>query len=412
MSNPQKITNPSLHSSNGRQVRVNLVLALCLFGGLICSALLGFILVQDDTDRNEISPLLFGRLIEPINDCKLRLLGRSGWRKAYGGDVLFAEEAVFVGDDSAATIQLDDGGSLRLDEQSLVVLDKSGFRRFVDIHSGRVSAMSSTIGIDLRLGTSTVSIDPGEAVIANRDGDKLSIQSLNGEVDLSVKGKKLRLSSKSISEITDGNIARRSIEVQLIAPANSSIVYQVARQPQGIVFRWSPRRERLILVVSRDRVGTERVIEQQVEDTEYHVEGLEPGAYSWWLIDDTEHRQVSAMRSFSVVTLQSPKCSVPPDEAMIVLSAGNLLTLGWTLPMAATSFSIDLANDPSFSQLVLTHQTTSSHWTLSSLAEGTYYWRVTATYRGFQQLTSVSSSFRVITRTVPNAPYVLRTEVE
>jgi len=391
--------------------RVDLVIALFLIAGLVGSVTWGILLFASDTDHSGVSHYAFGHLDEPVNLCRLRPLGRLGWHMASSGDTLFVEDAVFVGNDSAATIQIDEGGNLRLDEQSLVVLGLAGEKKSVDIRTGRVSVTSIVGGLELQLGESSVRIDPGEEVTVYREGETVGVEPKSGEVDIFVGGERLRLTPQNVIEITEGRLTERALEVYLAAPEDTSTVYQIGEQRQEIPFRWSLGREGFILVVSRDRAGTQRVIEQEVSNTEFRVDGLPPGAYTWW-IADTNGRPVSAVWSFIVVALRPPECYVPSDAALVVLPTGHLLTLGWTLPTAAMGFRIELASDPSFTQIIQHHQTTDSHWTLSKLAEGTYHWRVIATYRGSQQLTSAPSRFRVVSSAVPDAPNVLRPEVE
>ncbi len=325
---------------------------------------------------------------------------------------------VFLTEDMSAAVELEDGyatvdssdseNGLTLSSGGVQVAVKSG----TSLSAGSVAQDSDgrSAGAAGAAGTSggtkglSVQVLKGSASVQNTDGTSLAIR----------QGEELNMN-------TDGTNATVSTKPTLTVYAplrNEKILYHT-QGATNVHFSWSNTEENAVLQISADKDFKDvlyRLSSDGLNETDIK---LESGTFFWKI--DSSAEGVSEQQAINDGQLKTGKIqviqSLPPSQ---VAPAENYtygyrtrnpaVRIIWTESPYASTYKLEVSRNPQMTNPVIEQRTSTTSSIISTLSEGTYYWRVTPYYtlnkKGFAEPSEIRS-FRIERKGNLTAPELL-----
>jgi hypothetical protein len=171
-------------------------------------------------------------------------------------------------------------------------------------------------------------------------------------------------------------------------PQNNS-TYSYFRNTPPIYFNWpsSTLATSYTLEVSNERSFNEKTVSRNVTTPSLMVDTLEEGTYYWRVISvygfgGSRSTLDGAVQTFQIVknsSIDTPEQASPEPDYTISEEYfdRNQLTFIWNPNNDIPSYTLQVATDPSFTQIAYERETTTPNISLSNpLEPGNYYWRL------------------------------------
>jgi len=349
-------------------------------------------------------------VFQAVGDLKRRPGETLGWQRLVKGMGIFDADAVFVPPGGAGALRFDDGTELFLDERSLVVVEHAPRGRRLTLRQGALSGRvgASGLSLDTPAGRATVEASSEVRVVLGQSVAELSVRRgsvLMGPARTVLAGQRAVAGSQGVELLPPW-------PVELVAPeAQWHKVF--SGSPGDVELRWSGAlphgarvqlaHDRLFAFVDRDLV---------VQGTSLMVERPTPGV-TWWRVLDERGRPISEARRFVLVEDVPPAAIAPAEGEVVLAPPGAVVAFGWTSRADAERYRLELAASPAFEPVVRSEEVTQpSARVVLGLSEGVWYWRVRSIDAAEPGAASKPSRFRLIHRAIPNAPELLKPEIE
>ncbi|HET6343554.1 MAG TPA: FecR domain-containing protein, partial [Myxococcota bacterium] len=142
---------------------------------LACAALLAVVLLLvfrppgggSATGRGELPPVI-GVLSSQTQDVRRRMDGMLVWNAIRRGDVVHDGDGIYVGEGGAATVDINDGARIYIDDKSLIILRPlpkegraGGAAMAVDLVQGGASGSTANGPLAIRTGDTALSVEGG-----------------------------------------------------------------------------------------------------------------------------------------------------------------------------------------------------------------------------------------------------------
>ena len=275
---------------------------------------------------------------------------------------------VFLRDDNTASVELEDGYATvdSSDSENGLTLSSNGMQ--VAVKSGSSLSAGSSSQESL-----SVQVLKGNASIQSSDGTAMALR----------QGEELNLASNGAAAIP----SRPALSVY--APLRNEKIMYHEQGAKDVTFRWNNDIQNTLLKISNDKdfkdvlysLSSEGITETQIK--------LNAGTYYWQL--DGSDKDMSVQQAENEGLIKSGKIqviqSLPPNP---IAPAQNYsygyrtrnpaVRLIWTESPYATTYKLEISKNSSMTNPVIEQRTSTTSSIISSLGEGTYYWRVTPYY--------------------------------
>lgn len=275
---------------------------------------------------------------------------------------------VFLRDDNTASVELEDGYATvdSSDSENGLTLSSNGMQ--VAVKSGSSLSAGSSSQESL-----SVQVLKGNASIQSSDGTAMALR----------QGEELNLASNGAAAIP----SRPALSVY--APLRNEKIMYHEQGAKDVTFRWNNDIQNTLLKISNDKdfkdvlysLSSEGLTETQIK--------LNAGTYYWQL--DGSDKDMSVQQAENEGLIKSGKIqviqSLPPNP---IAPAQNYsygyrtrnpaVRLIWTESPYATTYKLEISKNSSMTNPVIEQRTSTTSSIISSLGEGTYYWRVTPYY--------------------------------
>ena len=179
-------------------------------------------------------------------------------------------------------------------------------------------------------------------------------------------------------------------QMELNSPLDNS-VFSYRKELPSLRFNWKndDYAESYKMEVSRTQDFASPLITESLNSTSYTTASLDKGKYYWrvtpyYTVNSIGYAEASPVFSFEIEereALTEPALSLPADDAKIVLGeAEQNVIFSWKSDVKADDYSIELSENAEFTKvrqtIKATKTTVGEHFTIKTLPEGTYYWRV------------------------------------
>ena len=305
---------------------------------------------------------------------------------------------VFLTEDKTATVELEDGyatvdssdaeNGMTLSSNGVQVAVKSG----TSLSAGSVAqAGPGATGANAGVKGLSVQVLKGSASVQNADGTSLAI----------AQGEELNMNTQGASPIP----AKPALTVY--TPVRNEKILYHTQGTTDVHFSWSNTVASTVLQISKDKDFKDvmyRLNSDGLNETDIK---LEAGTYFWKL--DGSEDGVSEQQAINDGQIKSGKIqviqSLPPSQ---VAPAENYsygyrtrnpaVRIIWTESPYASTYKLEVSRSPQMTNPIIEQRTSTTSSIISTLGEGTYYWRVTPYYTlnkvGFA-LPSETRSFKI-----------------
>jgi hypothetical protein len=301
-----------------------------------------------------------GHLSQADRDVRRKISKQFMWRSARPKDRLHIGDSVFTGQNSKVTIDLKDGRTLTLQENSLVVFNTTGDQLSLDLRFGQVSGqISGCLKMTLK----------GEEREVCGDGSELKLDS-DGVVQKKIE-----------PQLKDG--------ISWIASPPAEFFHYKNNMPMRLSWKSELKFGRFKVQFSRQPDFRETAYEVRTRTREVITRGY-PVTGDYFIRiqgEDIKGRAIafSKPQKISIRELQPPVITTPLAQAKTripknvdgELLQSNQIAVEWTYPLKNTRFDFQISQKKDFSELLLETQVISGFQSLTPpLESGQYYVRV------------------------------------
>lgn len=231
---------------------------------------------------------------------------RNIWLQRNKGESLYSGEVVKTEQNSSCQINLDHGDKIKLNEKSMIVLNKSLGNIDLELVSGKLFIDQKKGKISLKANGEKIDLTQAK-VSLNKEQESLKIQVLEGEVDF--QGKKVKEGEELIK--TEDLIEVKKSKIITTSPINDKIFY-VGDKDISINFNWNEENTKNIGIIIY-KSGKQLVSQKTRNNFNY---SFSEGEYSWKVISDDYSTDLSY---FKVKKIKAKEIAFPEKEQIFYL---------------------------------------------------------------------------------------------
>lgn len=316
---------------------------------------------------------------------------------------------VFLTEDKGAAVELEDGyatvdssdaeNGMTLSSGGVQVAVKSG----TSLSAGSVSQDAAAAAGGRSASGLSVQVLKGSASLQNADGSTLAIN----------QGEELNMSTGTAQTIP----AKPALTVY--APVRNEKVLYHTQGATDVHFSWSQTAAATMLQISKDKDFNDILYSLNSDGLNETDIKLEAGIWYWKLDaseDGVSQEQAitdGQIKSGKVQVIQSlPPSPVAPAEnySYGYRTRNPAVRIIWTESPYASTYKLEISRNPNMNNPVIEQRTSTTSSIISTLDQGTYYWRVTPYYtmnkKGFAAPSEVRT-FKVERKGELTAPELL-----
>lgn len=305
------------------------------------------------------------------------------WEDVEPKTPVYPYDWVMTKEKSDARITLNNGIKVDMDPESMVEIDETRDGVGLILRDGTVRADTR----DAKSGTITaadgtrIDLERGEAQIST-DGQSLSVDVKEGKATLRNGGHETRAQAGEVINKTQTGVSKARTVIQLKSP-QQEIVLDDPERPVDFVFEAPQGSDNCRIHINAGKKN-ERVVSVRAGTT--HSERLSDGTYHWRATCQAAGEQVSSgtgvfrMRPAARFALVSPLAG-----ETVTANNAETLTLRWR---SEGKVRVELAENPAFSPVIRSSESSSTALPVPNLKPGRYYWRVTSLSDGNRRLQS------------------------
>jgi len=395
-------------------IQDGLLAALCVVGvTLAATALLRP--APGRGDAAGIGPAL-ATITSVVSTVRLRPATTLVWNQVAPLDAAFESDVLFVPADGAASLRFTDGTELRLDPNTLIILEPpitDDAPPTIDLREGSVVGESGDTGLEIRSESGNITIAKSSRVHVVRGKRGTRVRVLEGRAKLETRAGADTVSEHELGGFDDTGALQPSERppVTLVSPAPQDQV-DISKN-NAVLLRWRADAEQTYtLEITRDLEFTTKLLKTRLPagTSEYRFEVDVPGTY-WWRFVDDDGTARSAPSSFHARVAAPPVLIFPQMNQVVLAPPDRGLVFTWSFVEGCSAYLIEVARDKELSTVVLSEKVDGPQlWVGHGLDEGHYYWRVRANGCGPAPF-STAGRFRLISKPLLDAPTAMDAEI-
>jgi len=345
-----------------------------------------------------------GTVVIKKNTVQRRISDRVLWDRLANESPVYLGDIIRVANVSAATLIIEDN-SIDLDENTLIRINHSSDGKGLQLvlNEGTLSiatgAEGTNISLDLKGRQVQVAPDTVLSAIVNDSGG-ISLQVSEGNAQIVAENGMVReiTSGNAINVNADGT-ALSTRTVVVTQPAPNARYVKSTKEPLPVNFSWNRinlgSEEKLRMEISSDRNFSRIINVIENLDTQAQAQ-FDAGSWYWRLLYDDA---VLSAGRLTIADGSGPELQNPVFNSLISYSDKvPVINFQWMETLEANSYIFEISSTADFSNTQIRRQSSSASITISSLREGTWYWRVRpvfpSAFNGISNF-STASFFRI-----------------
>jgi RNase P/RNase MRP subunit p29 len=389
-----------------------LLAGLCVVGVTLAA----MALLRPATGRGDTAGRALATVTSVVSAVRLRPATTLVWNQVTPLDTAFESDVLFVPADGAASLRFTDGTELRLDPNTLIILEPrtdDDTRPAIGLREGSVVGESGDTGLEIHSESGDITVAKSSRVHVVRGKSGTQVRVMEGRADLETAA-----GTRSVSEHELGGFDGAGT----LQPNERPPVTLISPPPQGrvdisnnkpVLLKWRVEGKRAYtLQVARDFEFTTKILETRLraETVEHHLEVEQAGVY-WWRFVDNDGSAQSAPSSFHARAAAPPVLIFPQMNQVVLAPPDRGMVFTWSFVEGCPAYLIEVARDGEFSTVVLSEGVEGPQlWVGHGLDEGHYYWRVRADGCGPAPF-STAGRFRLISKPLLDAPTAMDAEI-
>ncbi|MFW6364994.1 MAG: FecR domain-containing protein [Spirochaetota bacterium] len=315
------------------------------------------------------------------------------WERLRNNSPVYNFDAIRTDTGSLAVINMDDGTSLELDEETMVILQKSQRGLDIDFEQGGISAKtseSSSGKLNIKSGDTSVALASGGLNMAKTGEEELNVNVESGSAELTASGQTTQIDPTKAATVTGGAAAISEVNIRLLTPQASKNIVSQGAAP--VTFSWQlESAERSTLQVSMRKDFSSLIADRSfTAESPSATISLDEGIYYWRVVSGNSQ---SVMRRLAVVTENRPIILRPFNrQNFIYRTKRPLVTFKWNGAESAYTYKVEISSNSDMSNPLQRFQTYDNLVSTDELGPGTWHCRVTALYNLGNERKEVAST--------------------
>ncbi len=280
---------------------------------------------------------------------------------------------------SAASIRLNSGAEISLDEDTMIVLiaDEKGVK--INFDRGTVSAKSGKTPEKISLNTrdASISMNRGELAV-KKDAGSVDVNVSSGEAQIDTgKGDVKKIDVGASALVVNGKTeVRKNIVIPEYPNANTCFV--TFKGSENISFKWkSDSSAGETIQLSKDSGFSDIVYSAKAAGGK-HEFSVVPGDYYWRVTAGTD---ISPVRKFSLFRDTLPGQVYPKNgENVTVTGIGGYVSFKWIGSEYAVANDFEISQNRDMTKGVKNLKVSNNTVSVDGIPAGTLYWMVTRKY--------------------------------
>ena len=368
---------------------------VCVFGVALNSLLFykNFFRALTKLNEEPIATITF-----KYKTAQRKFLDRVVWDRLRQDSPVYNGDTIHTSSMAEATIWFSDGNVMDLSENTMAQVflsEGKALRAELSDGSAVFDSSGAQEGMTLSANGISVKLEKGSSVSAkstasdSSEQKNLSLQVMSGTASVQNKNGSEKAVSvgqgDSLVLLESGNV--KKLSVKMIEPVQNAKILYHSEGSKKVDFKWQTEnsgseKTSALLLVSSDKNFKDivyRFFSEKQSDVNFD---LAPGTY-YWKLSALQNDEEKDVQTGKIQILQSPlpKLLVPvPQYEFNYRTKLPAVRLIWTESPYATSYRLEIAADEKMRKLVVDQRQNLTSAIISTLKEGTYWWRVTPYY--------------------------------
>ncbi len=315
--------------------------------------------------------------------------GQVIWEDVEQKSPVYNNDTIRTSDISEAIIELRDGTSIELDENSMILIAQSAGAININFEHGTIYAKRGDIGekdvkaLNIMSKDTLVSFARSDLKLSRAEGEEKKIDLVVSKGDAKINtGKQEKVVTKDQRVVISLDTREAKVDdLKLVLTGPSPNRYFVTRDPrQAVNFGWNEvKNKTLYLEIAADGGFRKLTVEREVKGTSA-ADLLPPGTWHWRLsaVDRASgKRDYSESRKFNIIRDVPVVLTYPQNNhALDYAGTPPIINFRWQKNDLALEYILEISADANFASILKTVQTPLTGLAVDNIAEGTYFWRV------------------------------------
>ena len=376
----------------------------------------GFLLYRNYTKKISHSGKKVGHITFKRRVAERKYAAHVVWEAVERNTPLFNYDTIKTAQDSQATIKLNDGTKINLEEDTLILLNYTPKGMKIKFTRGSISAIGVSADkkhvpvVRIESGKTSIFLGKATVQLEKTGKDKVRLSVLKGKVKLKLGKKQQTVSTNQSVELNKNKVEIRKISLIPITPLPAE-VFLTSADKQLVRFSWKINNKKsTIFEISRHRQFKQVITRIRTRSTSTAFK-LAPGSYYWRVRPTQDGGFVMSARGIIIKHVTAPM-SVSPAAGRhySYLKTNPLISFTWMHNCPGVFYTLEIASDPTMKQVLRRLRTKEQLASIDSLNKGSFYWRVRADFRYGSKTASVASrilSFSISKLQKPDRPNLI-----
>ncbi|MGZ3797571.1 MAG: FecR domain-containing protein [Pseudobdellovibrionaceae bacterium] len=336
-----------------------------------------------------------GMISSSKKDVRKKNISNMIWLPGNKKDQVYDQDSIFTGEDSEASIQLNDGSVLQLQENSLVNLNTKNGQMQLDLRFGQFAGNGKTL---LHFKTTndeyTLKGKNAQFEISRSPIGTLDVKIISGSAEITSKAGTHKLNSNELLKISKDKEEKIELEAKIHLLTQDDFFHVLNADKKPLSFEWQGQGPLTQYQIEIAKTADFKKIISLQSTTEQRIslrEALKEGSYFWRVKGlDGRHKILvtSLHRKFYLSNMLAPKIKLPEDQSTFktpILPTNEkpqiTTQVSWEADSSTKSFQWQLSKTAEFKEIIQEKTLSEKSLITSSLDQGTYFTRV----RGFDK---------------------------
>lgn len=314
---------------------------------------------------------------------------RTVWDRLKQNSPVYDGDTIRTAPESEATIYFEDGNIMELGENTMAQVFFHNGKMVTTIDAGSivVNSTDASNGAVVMMGNSKVELEAGSSVGTNfsqENGAQINVieggavfSNEAGEVQSIEEGKSIAFDKDNFVKVVP--------LITVKSPRPNEKILNFTDESQSVDFKWDVQNlaedDFLVIEIASDKKFKNIIERRELKNLNEININLENNISYWRIFPKNAGEEFSAQNKITVFNAPPPTLVVPKEDASFSYKTNMPdVRFLWNQNNFETAFELEVADNPQIENPVVKQRVTTPSSIISSLGEGTWYWRVTPYY--------------------------------
>lgn len=314
---------------------------------------------------------------------------RMVWDRLKQNSPVYDGDTIRTAPESEATIYFEDGNIMALGENTMAQVFFHDGKMLTSVDGGSVvvNSTDASNGAVVMMGNSKLELDAGSSVGTNFSPDSgAQINVMEGGAVFSNESGEARTIEEGKSLALDENSSVKIVPLITVkSPRPNEKILNFTGEAQSVDFKWDVQNlaedDFLVIEISNDKKFKNVIEKKELKNLNEIKVNLENDISYWRIFPQNAGQEFSAQNKITVFEATPPELVVPKDESSFSYKTDTPdVRFSWRQNGFETAFEFEVADNPQMENPAVKQRVTTASSIVSSLGEGTWFWRVTPYY--------------------------------